>query len=67
MEVSVWLQLGRSTRGESSAGTHYVGGLVGLDMVALEKKIMSIYLQIYDALLLLSLSKLSSSIYSVYE
>jgi hypothetical protein len=33
----VWLQLGRSTRGESSAGTHYLGGLVGVDIGALEK------------------------------
>jgi len=32
MEVSVWLRLGRSTRGECSAVTNYVGGLVGLDM-----------------------------------
>jgi hypothetical protein len=46
MEVSVWLQLDRCTRGESCAGTHHVGGLVGLDMDALEKrKIMSIFLK----------------------
>jgi hypothetical protein len=60
LEVSVWLRLGRSTRGECSAFTHYVGSLVGLDRGALEKrKIMSKYLQKYDTLLLLSLSKLS--------
>jgi hypothetical protein len=45
-----------------------VGGLVGMDMDVLEKrKIKSIYVKKYDALLLLSLSKLPSSIYSGYE
>ena len=37
MEVTVWLQLGRCTGGESSAGTHYLGGLVGVDIDGLEK------------------------------
>jgi len=42
----VWLQFGRSTRGEGSACTRYVGGLVGLHIDVLEKrKIMSKYLQ----------------------
>jgi len=46
MELSVWLQLARSTRGNSFAGTHYLGGMVGSDMGALEKrKILSPYLQ----------------------
>jgi hypothetical protein len=43
MEVSVWLQLGRSTRREHSAGTHYLGGLVGVDIDALEKSCPYMY------------------------
>ena len=67
MKGSVWLHLGRSTRGNSPACTHYDNSFLGLDMDALVKrKIMSVYLQKYDALLL-SFSKLSSSIYSGCE